>query len=101
MISSALLLGRHERIRGAALLITLAMLVLLSGIVVAFLGSVQIDLASSKSYEDSTNARLLADSALNLVIGQIREASTQPKKAWISQPGLIRTYKTDGQPEKA
>ena len=86
---------------GAALLITLAMLVLLSGIVVAFLMSVRVDLTSSKSYEEGTNARLLADSALNLVIGQIREASTQAKKAWISQPGLIRTYKTDGQAEKA
>lgn len=87
--------------RGITLVITLVLLVLLSGIVVAFLSSVRTDLVASKTYEDSSSARLLADSAVNLVIGQIREASTQPKKAWISQPGLIRTYDASGEPVKA
>src|SRR6266481_5313809 len=86
---------------GAALVLTLAMLVLLSCIIVAFLMSVRTDLASSKSYEASTSARVLADSAVNLVIAQIREGSTQPNQAWISQPGLIRTYDTSGLATKA
>jgi uncharacterized protein (TIGR02600 family) len=82
------------------------MLALLSIIVVAFLSSVSTDLSASKSYEDQVGARALADSAVNLVIAQIREASTQPKKAWISQPGLIRTFSEApasggaGKPEK-
>lgn len=87
--------------KGIALVLTLAMLVLLSGIVVALLTSVRTDLSGSRSYEDSTSARMLADSALHLVIGQIREASTRPQTAWISQPGLIRTFTTDGNPDKA
>jgi len=86
---------------GAALVMTLGMLVLLSGVVLAFLLMVRTEYGASKAYEGGTNARLLADSALNLVIGQIREASTQPDLAWISQPGLVRTFDTDGKPVRS
>ena len=86
---------------GAALILTLGMLVLLSGLVLAFLLTVRTEYGSSKAYEGGTNARLLADSALNLVIGQIREASTQPEQAWISQPGLMRTFDTSGKAVKS
>jgi uncharacterized protein (TIGR02600 family) len=85
----------HNR-KGVALVMVLALLVLLSAIVVAFLSSVTTDLAASKSYEGQTNARQLADSAVNLVISQIRKASTQSDQTWISQPGLVRTYDTSG-----
>ncbi|MCE9610511.1 MAG: Verru_Chthon cassette protein A [Chthoniobacter sp.] len=86
---------------GAALIMTLGMLVLLSGVVLAFLLMVRTEYGAAKAYEGGTNARLLADSALNLVIGQIREASTQPDLAWISQPGLMRTFDTSGQAVKS
>ncbi len=86
---------------GAALILTLGMLVLLSGLVLAFLLTARTEYGASKAYEGGTNARLLADSALNLVIGQIREASTQPDQAWISQPGLIRTFDTRGKGVKS
>jgi uncharacterized protein (TIGR02600 family) len=36
--------------------------------------------------------KMLADSAVALVIGQIQQASSQTGQAWISQPGLLRTY---------
>ena len=91
--------GRSKR--GAALILVLGMLVLLSGLVLSFLLTVRTEYGSAKSYEGGTNARLLADSALNLVIGQIREASTQPDQAWISQPGLIRTFDLNGKPVKS
>jgi len=39
--------------------------------------------------------RMLADSAVALVIGQVEEASLQTNQAWISQPGLLRTYNTN------
>ena len=86
---------------GAALILVLGMLVLLSGLVLSFLLTVRTEYGSAKSYEGGTNARLLADSALNLVMGQIREASTQPDQAWISQPGLIRTFDVSGKPVKS
>jgi hypothetical protein len=77
------------------------MLVLLTGLVLAFLFTVRSESASSKAYEGGTNARLLADSAVHLVISQIRQASTQPDLAWISQPGLIRTFDSAGKPAKS
>src|SRR6478736_4214688 len=92
---------RASRKSGVALVITLALLVLLSAIVVAFLSTVTTDVAASKEYQSSANARLLADSAVNLVIGQIRDASTQSNQAWISQPGLLRTYSVTGDALKA
>jgi len=91
----------HARQSGVALIITLAMLVLLSAIVLAFFNTVKVDVSASKTYEDGVHARMLADSALNLVIGEIRDASTQPNQAWISQPGLLRTYDATGAPLKA
>jgi hypothetical protein len=90
-----------RRATGAALLLTLGMLVLLSGLVLAFMLTVRTEFGAAKAYEAGTDARLLADSALNLVIGQLREASTQPEVAWISQPGLIRTFDTRGNAVKS
>ena len=86
---------------GAALILTLGMLVLLSGLILSFLLTVRSESTSSKAYEGGTNSRLLADSAVNLVISQIRQASTQPDLAWISQPGLIRTFDSLGKPAKS
>ena len=75
-----------RRNSGVALLIVLGMLVLLSVIVVAFITSVTTDLADSKAYESQVNTRMLADSAVSLVIAEIRTASTTGSSAWISQP---------------
>ncbi len=77
------------------------MLVLISGLLVAFLSSVKNDVAASQGYASGTSARMLADSALNVVIGQIQEASQRSGEAWVSQPGLIRTYDSSGIPVKA
>ncbi|MEI6535296.1 MAG: Verru_Chthon cassette protein A, partial [Verrucomicrobiaceae bacterium] len=89
-----------SRTAGAALILTLGMLVLLTGLVLAFLMMVRTESGASKAYVGGTDARQLADSALNLVIGQIRDASTQPGLAWTSQPGLIRTFDTSGKAVK-
>ena len=86
--------GGHQE--GVALVLVLAMLVLVTGLVLAFLQAVRTDLQSSATYEKSTSARLLAETALNVVIGQIQEATQRDGEAWVSQPGMIRTYGTNG-----
>lgn len=89
----------HQRRRGVALVIVLAFLVLVSALVVAFLTSVSTELTASKSFASGTNARQLADSAVQTVMGQIRDATTRgTKQAWASQPGMIRTYDDAGDP---
>jgi len=49
--------------------------------------------ASSDALQD--REKMLADSAVALVIGQIGQASSQAGQTWISQPGLLRTYAAD------
>ncbi len=88
-----------SRPAGIALVIVLAFLVLISVLVIAFFSSVTTELTSAKSYAAGTNARQLADSAVQTVMGQIRDATTKGTKlAWASQPGMIRTYDSGGEP---
>lgn len=84
------------RQRGMALVIVLAVLVLLSGLVVAFFSSVTSDASSSAVYSNDVGAKQLAESAVNLVMGQIVAATNNSTSAWASQPGAIRTYTSTG-----
>ena len=81
---------------GMALVIVLGMLVLVLILVVAFFSSVSVDLQSAKRYSSGTAAKTLADSAVSLVISQIQDATASPALAWASQPGMIRTYDSNG-----
>lgn len=84
---------------GVALVLVLAFLVLISVLVVAFYSTVTTELSSAKGYASGVNARQLADSATQAVIGQIRDATTKGRTvAWASQPGMIRTYDSAGEP---
>ena len=99
----------HEA-SGVALVIVLAMLVLITALVVAFFSSVTTDYASAKSYSNGENAKQLADSAVNVVMAQIKDATagfeinsstglpdpTQPRLVWASQPGMVRTWDDSG-----
>ncbi len=81
---------------GVALIIVLCMLVLAAALVIAFMSSVATELRSAKSYAVGLDARSLTDSAVNVVISQIQDATATATNAWASQPGMIRTYDTSG-----
>ena len=88
---------------GVALVLVLSILILLTAIVVAFFTNAATDLTASKNYSDGVKVKLLGNSTVNLVEGQIRAATlgvdsagSGKPLAWASQPGLIRTYDTDG-----
>ena len=84
----------HRRQRGVALVIVLGMLVVLSGLLVAFMSTAMTERSAAQAGNDGTAARQIADSTVNLVMAQIREATTQPQEdsTWASQPGAIRTF---------
>ncbi|PTY02355.1 hypothetical protein DB346_09610 [Verrucomicrobia bacterium LW23] len=84
--------------RGIALVMVLISLTLLSILVLAFLSSASTDLDSSSSFAASADARQRSQTAVNLVIGQIQEATSRADLAWSSQPGMIRTFGADGLP---
>lgn len=80
-----------------AIISVLILVVLITAVILAFLISSNIEQTSSRSYHASSNARLMADMAINLVQGEINEATGQgTNSAWASQPGAIRVYDNTG-----
>ncbi len=82
-------------------MLVLSLLALVTILVLALFQLARNDVASAVAYERGTSTRLLAETALNLVIGQIQDATQRPGEAWASQPGLIRTFDTSGNAARA
>ena len=88
---------------GVALVVVLSILVLLVTVVVAFMVSSRNDLSATTQYVAGQEAQALSDTAVNLVMSQIREATlsgitAQGKgtHAWASQPGALRVWDNGG-----
>ncbi len=88
-----------------ALVLVLIILVFVSTMVIVFMNSVKNELTSTNSYAAGIQSKQLAESAVQLVMAQITDATkgsanpgdpTSPKLAWASQPGMIRTYNDQG-----
>lgn len=78
---------------GVALVIVLGFLVIISALAVAFFSSVTTELKGARTFASGVTTRQLADSAANLVMAQIREATARENGAWASQPGMIRVFR--------
>jgi uncharacterized protein (TIGR02600 family) len=78
-----------------ALVMTLLFMALLTILFVAFFQGASHQIRGAQSDAAQARELMLADTAVALVIGQIQQASTQTNQAWISQPGLLRTYSTN------
>jgi uncharacterized protein (TIGR02600 family) len=99
MNTSTTLKSHSPRTSGVALVIVLSIIVLLSALLVAFMSSVSTESASAKAAVRGIEARQVAESALNLAISQIRDATRGDavrRAAWASQPGLIRQFDENG-----
>ena len=70
------LTSQRPGLSGAALVVTLAMLVLLLGLAVGLFLTANSELRSASLYKNSQGVRELADSAVNLVMVQIKDATT-------------------------
>lgn len=91
-----------KRQSGAALVIVLSFLVLITIMVVGFFSSTTTEAVAAKTESNLQTTRQLADSTIQYVIGQIRQATSGgTTRAWASQPGMIRTWKESGQPDQA
>lgn len=89
----------QSNIRGSALVTVLVCLIFVSVLMIAFMVSMRTQVQISRSGSDSNDARTLADTAVNIVVSQIREATSlagQQGLAWASQPGMIRLYSGSG-----
>ena len=99
-------IGSDGKIGGAALVIVLCFLVIITGLVVAFLSSVTNEATATAASAAGVTTRSLADAAIQLDIAQIRDATAgfahdsdgslnASPVAWSSQPGAIRIYGTN------
>ena len=79
--------------RGIALVVVLVFLVLLSVFIVGFFSNSQDELTAATSFSAEASASHLAESAVSVVMGQVREATSRTNGAWGSQPGMIRVYR--------
>ncbi len=82
--------------RGIALITVLAILMLTSVLIMAFFSISQNELTASTSYSQGQEAQQLSQSAINIVIHQLRAATENVDVAWASQPGMIRTWDENG-----
>ena len=86
--------------RGFALLLTLIIVSFAAAIAVLFLVSARQERTGTDSYAQGSRVRQLADTAVNIVMGQINNATREGTAAtpisWASQPGMIRTYNNTG-----
>jgi uncharacterized protein (TIGR02600 family) len=90
-----------RRHKGLALIIVLSMLALATIVILAFLSVADTEHKGTMTYSASQTSRRLADTAVNLVISQIRAASEPEPGSAIryihaTQPGAVRKYSSDG-----
>lgn len=102
LFSRALPIFARNPRQGAALVMVLGCVVLVTSLIVAYFGNVSTEYKLARYSETATEVKSYADTAINLVIGQIREATPDNGlQSWISQPGLLRTYDDSGAPVSA
>lgn len=91
-----------SRQRGVAIITVLAVMVLMAALVLSFFSLAKQEQVTSKNAAEINRAYSLRDTAINLVIAQIREATAPTvdgptaSRLWTSQPGMIRTFTQEG-----
>lgn len=95
-----LLLADARRHQGLALIIVLSMLALATIVILAFLSVADTEHKSTTVYSASQASRRFADTAVNMVISQIRSGSARETAGvpviHATQPGAVRKYARDG-----
>ncbi|HRJ07725.1 MAG TPA: Verru_Chthon cassette protein A [Prosthecobacter sp.] len=94
------ILADARRHQGLALIIVLSMLALATIVILAFLSVADTEHKATITYSSSQTARRLADTAVNMVVSQIRAGSERETAAapviHATQPGAVRKYSQTG-----
>jgi hypothetical protein len=78
-----------------ALVAVLMVLVLMTALFVSLTSGAMRERRSAVTEDRNLSSAKLAETATNLVLSQVRKASTRPDALWASQPGAIRSYGSD------
>ncbi|MDF1814349.1 MAG: Verru_Chthon cassette protein A [Verrucomicrobiales bacterium] len=82
--------------KGVALVLVLTVMSLATIMILSFFSLATSENQASATYSRGLQAQQVAEQAVNMVIAQIRKASSQQNVAWASQPGAIRTWASNG-----
>jgi uncharacterized protein (TIGR02600 family) len=85
-----------SRRHAIALVVVLMVLALMTVLMVSLMSGAAAEKRASTSQSQTLAASKLADTAINIVISQIRRSTSRTDAIWASQPGAIRSYLTDG-----
>lgn len=88
--------GSKDKNQGVALITVLSVLSLAAVLIMAFFSLTRNELTSSTKYSEGLEAQQLSQTAVNVVMHQIRNATDKAGVAWASQPGMIRTWTSSG-----
>ncbi|NNE92211.1 MAG: Verru_Chthon cassette protein A, partial [Verrucomicrobiales bacterium] len=83
--------ARNDR-KGVALITVLTVTSLATIMVLTFFALAQSEHRASATYSQGLQAQQVAEQAVNMVVAQIRKATSDPNYLWASQPGAIRTW---------
>ena len=91
---------RRRKQSGIAIITVLSVLLLMSVLVLAFFSLAANEYTASKNFDYGVRSRQAADTAISMVIGQLRKATTQRTSAdgyfaWASQPGAVTSFKAN------
>ena len=87
--------------RGVAILVVMAVITLMAVLVVSMLSMAGQSRVTAEAETRIINVRMIADTAIDLTIGQLREATTQETAPgvpapWVSQPGAVSVHERNG-----
>jgi len=83
---------RHRQKQSMVLIMVLLAIALITVLLLALFEGVTLQTRGAQNSTVLAQEELLADSAAALVESQIAQATAQTNQAWMSQPGLLRTY---------
>jgi hypothetical protein len=81
--------ARPSRRSGSALVITLAVLVLMSIMVISLSDMTRVERGAARSHLEKARAELLAQTGAAKVVARLRKETADPARNWISQPGQL------------
>lgn len=87
------------RQRGIALVTVLCLLVLVVALALGIFYTASIERRLSAQFSAGLDGQRLVDTSVNLVLAQIADAAEAPNRAWVTQPGMIRTFTGNRQPD--
>ncbi|MDF1755922.1 MAG: Verru_Chthon cassette protein A [Verrucomicrobiales bacterium] len=82
--------------KGVALVLVLTVMSLATIMIMSFFSLATSEHKASATYSQGLQAQQIAEQSVNMVIAQIRRATSDKEVAWASQPGAIRTWGING-----